>query len=251
MRFPLYVLIFFFSTAAFSQVDETEPTKVPKSDAEQNVAKNQLPSPMINVDSLYREDQFYAGFTYNRLLNRPAGISQNKFSAGFTAGFQRDMPINTSRTWAVAVGLGASYNKYFQNLVVSKVDEQAQYNIIATGTQYEKNKFEQILIDVPIELRWRTSTPESHKFWRIYSGVKVSYVAFGRSKYVDSDYNIKVTNNADLNKIQVGAYLVWGYNTWNFYGYYGLTPFFQSSAQLNNRSVGLNPLHLGLMFYIL
>lgn len=250
MRFPLYVLFFLFSAAGFAQVDE-EPGKFPKSEAEQNVVKKQLPPPMINVDSLYREDQFYAGFTYNRLLNKPAGISQNKFSSGFTAGFLRDFPINTRRTWAVAVGLGASYNKYFQNLVVSKVDEKAQYNIIIPGTQYEKNKFEQVLVDVPLELRWRTSTPESHKFWRIYTGVKVSYVAFGRAKYVDGQYNIKVTNNQDLNKIQVGAYLVWGYNTWNFYGYYGLTPFFNSSALLNNRTVGLNPLHLGLMFYIL
>lgn len=250
MRFLLSILFFVFSMTVFAQVDE-EPGKFPKSQAEQNVIKKTLPPPMINVDSLYREDQFYAGFTYNRLLNKPAGISQGKFSSGFSAGFLRDMPINKRRTWAVAVGLGASYNKYFQNLVVSKVGEDAQYNIIASGTPYEKNKFEQIMVDLPIELRWRTSTPESHKFWRIYTGVKVSYVAFGRSKYVDSQYNIKVTNNDDLNKIQVGAYLVWGYNTWNFYGYYGLTPFFQSSALLNNRSVGLNPIHLGLMFYIL
>ena len=134
MRFPLSVLLLLFSTVAFSQVNEAEPVK------------NQLPPPMITVDSLYREDQFYAGFTYNRLLNKPAGISQNKFSSGFTAGFLRDMPINKRRTWAVAAGLGVSYNKYFQNLVVSKVGEEAQYNIIAAGTQYEKNKFEQILI---------------------------------------------------------------------------------------------------------
>lgn len=239
MRFPLSVFLLLISTLAFPQADETETKPKP------------LPPPMIAVDSLYREDQFYAGFSYNRLLNKPAGISQNKFSAGFTAGFLRDMPINKSRTWAVAAGLGASYNKYFQNLVISKVDEQAQYNIIAKGTQYEKNKFEQILIDVPIELRWRTSVPESHKFWRIYTGVKVSYVAFGRSKYVDNVYDISVTNNSDFNKIQIGAYLVWGYNTWNFYGYYGLTPLLKSSAELNNRSVGLNPLHIGLMFYIL
>lgn len=210
-----------------------------------------LPPPMIQSDSLYREDQFYVGFTYNRLLNKPAGISQNKFSAGFTGGFLRDMPINKRRTWAIAAGLGVSYNKYFQDLLISKVDGVPQYNIIPSGTQYEKNKFEQLLIDVPIEIRWRTSTPESHKFWRIYSGVKVSYVALGRSKYVDNTYDVEVSKNANVNKLQVGAFLVWGYNTWNFYGYYALTPIFDNEARLNNGSVGLNPLHLGLMFYIL
>lgn len=210
-----------------------------------------LPPPMINVDSLYREDQFYAGFTYNRLLNRPPGISQNKFSSGFTAGFLRDMPFNKTRTWAFATGIGVSYNKYFQNMVISKVDEIAQYDLVAPGVQYQKNKFEQVLIDVPLELRWRTSTPHSHKFWRIYSGVRVSYAAFSRSKYVDDNYNIKVADNKDFNRLQVGAYLVWGYNTWNFYGYYGITPFFNSSARLGDSPVELNPLHLGVMFYIL
>jgi hypothetical protein len=36
---------------------------------------------------LYREDQFYFGFTYNTLQQKPAGVSQDKFSAGFQAVF--------------------------------------------------------------------------------------------------------------------------------------------------------------------
>jgi hypothetical protein len=61
---------------------------------------------------LYREDQFYFGFTYNTL--KPAGVSQDKFSAGFP-----DMPINKDRTHAVAVGLGITYNNYIQNLAIT------------------------------------------------------------------------------------------------------------------------------------
>jgi len=206
---------------------------------------------MIAIDSLYREDQFYAGFTYNLLLNTREGVSQNKFSAGFTGGFLRDMPINKSRTVAIATGLGVTYNKYFQNMVISKVDEIPQYNLIANGTRYEKNKFDQIFIDVPLEFRWRTSTPESHKFWRVYSGVKFSYLVSGKARYVDDTYNITVSDNKDFNKVQVGAYLAWGYNTWNFYAYYGLTDLFKSSAKINSQKVAMNSLNLGLMFYIL
>lgn len=233
MRLSLSVLLLLLASKVFSQEIPT------------------LPPPMIAVDSLYREDQFYVGFTYNLLLDIPKGVSQNKFSAGFTGGFLRDMPINKKRTVALATGLGITYNKYFQTLVVSSLDNVAQYEIVAPGTQYEKNKFEEILIDLPLQFRWRNSTAESHKFWRIYAGFKLSYVALGRSKYVDSGYDITVTDNADLNKLRVGAFLVWGYNTWNFYGYYGITPIYKSSAQLNNQSVGMNALHIGLMFYIL
>lgn len=237
MRLSFYLLFFLLAVKGFSQ--------------EKVVEKTTLPPPMIEVDSLYREDQFYVGFTYNLLLDTPRDVSQNKFSAGFTGGFLRDMPINKKRTIAIATGLGVTYNKYFQDLVISKTDGVAQYSVIPSGTQYDKNKFDMILIDIPLEFRWRTSTPESHKFWRIYSGFKFSYIAQGKSIYIDDTYNIKVTNNDDLNKIQVGAYIAWGYNTWNFYGYYGLTPLYKSSAKLNNQSVGMNSLNLGLMFYIL
>lgn len=38
-------------------------------------------------DSLYREDQFYIGLTYNKLQNTPKDLSQNKFSSGISSGF--------------------------------------------------------------------------------------------------------------------------------------------------------------------
>jgi len=210
-----------------------------------------LPYPMIETDSLYREDQFYLAFSYNILLNRPDGISQNKFSSGFTGGVLRDFPINKRRSWAIAPGLGISYNKYFHNLVISKSNEIPQYNIITEGVNYNKNKLDQIFVDVPIEIRWRTSTPQSHKFWRIYSGIKLSYLVMDKSRYVDKTYNIKVTKNPDINKFQVGTYLVWGYNTWNFYGYYGITPLYGQKAKLKGEKVAFNTLNFGLMFYIL
>jgi outer membrane protein with beta-barrel domain len=213
--------------------------------------KEKLPYPMIEVDSLYREDQFYAAFSYNMLLNRPKGISQSKFSSGFTGGFLRDMPINKKRTIAIAAGLGVSYNKYFQNLVISKSGNSRYYNPASEGVDYSKNKFDQIFVDVPIEFRWRTSTPQSHKFWRVYSGIKLSYLVADKSRYIDPTYNIKVTQNHDFNEFQIGTYIVWGYNTWNFYGYYGLTPLFGPEAKLKGEAVGLNTLNFGLMFYIL
>ena len=36
------------------------------------------------IDSLYREDQFYIGLTYNLLQKRPKGVSQNSFSSGLS-----------------------------------------------------------------------------------------------------------------------------------------------------------------------
>ena len=136
------------------------------------------PPPMIAVDSLYREDQFYAGFTYNTFFNVPDDVSSKKFSAGFTAGFLRDFPVNKSRTVAIAPGLGLTYNKVFQNLSITETDGDYTYGVISSDVYYSKNKLEVMYVDVPIEFRWRNSTPESTKFWRVYAGIKFSYLLF-------------------------------------------------------------------------
>lgn len=202
------------------------------------------------IDSLYREDQFYIGITYNTLQNRPLGISQNKFTPSFSIGVVRDMPINKARNRAVAVGIGYSWNNYNQNILISENNGNLQYNTIPNGTLFDKNKLSLHSIDIPIEYRWRTSVPETHKFWRIYSGLKLSYLFYSQSNYEDSQTSFMVVNNPDINKFQYGTYLSVGYNTVNFNIYYGLNPIFKS-AELNGNSVGMNSLNFGFMFYIL
>jgi hypothetical protein len=202
------------------------------------------------VDSLYREDQFYFGFTYNILQKRPEGIRQNKFSSGIAFGVLRDMPFNKKRTWSIAAGLGYAINNFNQNIAITKVGSEPVYGIIDSDLSFDKNKIILNYVEVPIEIRWRTSTPESHKFWRVYTGLKVGYLVFDRYKYQDNDNKYSISNNPDFNKLQYGAYMAVGYNTWNFNIYYGLNPIFKS-AQLNDKSIGMHTLNMGLMFYIL
>lgn len=204
----------------------------------------------IKIDSLYREDQFYFGFTYNTLQQKPKGLSQQKFSIGISGGFLRDMPINKNRTKAFATGLGVSYNNYNQNLGITGTAQDAAYTVLGSQSNFDKNKFTQLLIDVPVEFRWRTSTYESYKFWRIYGGMKFSYLAYSKSVLKDSEGKTVITNNADFNKFLYGLYLSAGYNTLNVYAYYGLNPIFKS-AQIDGEKVKMNSLNVGVIFYIL
>ena len=231
MRYSL-IGLFFFSLTVFAQ-------------------ETTLPAPMIAIDSLYREDQFYFEFSYNTLINTPPGVSQNKFSPGFKIGFLRDFPTNKQRNVAIAPGLGLSYSNYFQNLLITEVNGETAYSTTPITAGYKKNKFEQLFLDVPIEFRWRTSGFESHKFWRVYSGLQLSYLLYSRSFYIDDLYTVRITNSQDFNKFQVGLYLTAGYNSWNFYTYYGILPIFKSSAEVEGRKVGMHALHFGIMFYIL
>lgn len=216
-----------------------------------SVAQNNLDTAETELDSLYREDQFYFGVTYNLLGKLPNNMSQNGFSSGFHLGFIRDFPINEDRNFAVGLGLGISANSINQNLFISK-DEQGNLNYeLIESTLFTKNKFSQYLVEIPLELRWRTSTSESYKFWRIYTGFKIGYVFESSSKFNSSTGDVKLNNLDDFTKIQYGLTLSAGYNTWNVYLYYALNPMFKNRAMVNGETISVNAIKIGLMFFIL
>lgn len=230
MRIYLFIITFFTSLSLFAQKNEID---------------------FDAVDSLYREDQFYLNITYNALQKRPAGINQNKLSQGIAFGFLRDMPINKKRTVAIAAGLGYSLAIYNQNLGISNTNGINSYQVFDSEIPFSKNKLSLHYVDLPLEFRWRNSTPESHIFWRVYSGIKLSYLFYDQYKSVSSLGTINQSNNKDLNQIHYGVYVSVGWNTWNFYVYYGLNPLLKSSPKIDNQSIDMKTTNFGLMFYIL
>jgi hypothetical protein len=200
----------------------------------------------------YREDQFYASVTYNLINNKPDGVSQTGFSSGFHLGFIRDMPINERRNFAIGLGLGISSNSYNQNVSILETNNNLVYLIIDESEfNVSKNKFTTYLVEVPFELRWRTSNATDYNFWRIYTGFKVGYLVYNSSKFVSEEGRQNLSNIEDFNKLQYGLTLSAGYGTWNFHVYYGLNPIFDENAILNGEGIDFSSIKIGLMFYIL
>jgi len=203
-------------------------------------------------DSLFREDQFYFNITYNTLQKVPDGLQQTKFSPGFSVGFLRDMPINASRTFAVAAGLGYSLSVYNQNLGIFESNNTTTYEILnAEGVSVSKDKLSLHYVDLPVEFRWRNATPDNHRFWRVHLGVKLSYLVANQYNLVSTAGNLTNTNLNDLSKFNYGLYLSTGWNTWNIYAYYGFNPIFTSDAKIDGQTIDMNTAKFGLMFYIL
>lgn len=219
MRLLVSLFFLFFVTIGFSQ-SETKPV----------------------VDSLFREDQFYVSISYNFLQNKPDNFSQYSFSTGLSAGFLRDFPISDNRHWAIAPGIGYSFNDLKQNIDFSSISN-------STDTEIVKSRIILHYVDFPLELRWRNATPDSHKFWRIYGGFMASYLINGKFKYEGSFGSGTENINDLLNKIQYATYLTFGFNTWNAYIHYGLNPFFDKDKTTTENNV--TTLKIGLMFYIL
>ena len=198
-------------------------------------------------DPNYLEDQLYFSLTYNILTDKPASITENGFSGGFSFGFIKDIPVNQQRNFGFGLGFGYTKNVYIQNL---KITEEFSETLFSVAEDYKINRFSTGALEMPIEIRWRNSTPEKYKFWRVYGGFKVSYALFSKSKFVASDQKTIVKNIPELNKVQYGITLATGYHNWNLYLYYGLKSFFEK-AQLDTETIEMSNFNIGLKFYIM
>lgn len=205
------------------------------------------------IDSLYREDQIYISFTYNIITGKPSEISSSQFSGGFHTGFIRDFPLNERRNVALGVGLGWSVDTYGQNLFVGKTldGDNSRFEVLDRGeVDFDMNRFTTQSVDLPLQFRWRTSTPETYKFWRIYAGLRPGYVYYFQSKYGRDGDIYRERDIPEFERLRLGATFTFGYNTFNFSFYYSLNSFFKD-AFVNEEELNLRTLQVGLTFYLL
>ncbi|WP_010522101.1 porin family protein [Aquimarina agarivorans] len=207
------------------------------------------------VDSLYREDQVYLGITFNVIGDRPETISQSGFSGGLHLGVIRDIPFNKKRSFGLGLGLGYSVNTYNHTLVVIPDNATVNQTTFVAATDENstgRSQFITHLVELPLELRWRTSTPSTYKFWRIYAGMRFGYMHFFSAKFKDNNgVEFKERKPDGLDRLRLGATLSFGWNTFNFHLYYSLNSFFDKSVQIEDQQGGFSVVKLGLMFYIL
>lgn len=214
-------------------------------------ARGQEPMSGSTADPKYLEDQFYVGLTYNFLMDLPTDVAQRNLSFGLQGGFVKDIPLNWDRTVGLGIGVGYGVNSYYTNLKALKHGGQSEYMIIDKDIRYKRNKVETHVLEVPFQFRWRNSTPEEYKFWRIYAGMRFGYVFANRSKYVSNTEKMDFTNR-DVREFQYGVALDFGYNTFNIHVYYALRPLFEDGTSLpSGEPINLQPLRIGLIFYIL
>jgi len=199
------------------------------------------------IDSRYLEDQIYLSLTYNILFNKPSKIAQNGFSGGFSIGFIKDIPLNEKRNVGLGIGLGYSYNAYIQNL---KIFQENNLTLFETAEDFNTNKFITNSVELPLELRWRNSTAQRYKFWRVYGGVKLSYILSSKTTFTDNIETLTTKNISEFEKFQYGLTLATGYSTWNLFFYYGLNSIFQK-GQLNGENISIKDFNVGLKFYIM
>ena len=196
----------------------------------------------------YADDQIYFSVSYSQLYNQPTGITKSNFSYALSGGFIKDIILNKSGTIAIAGGIGLGYDFFNHEL---KVDEIDGTTVFTNDLTTSKNIFKSYNLELPFELRWRTSTAIKYNFWRIYTGVKFLYNLDNNFQYIDVNSNlIKYRKVSSYNKLQYGLTLSAGYDAFTMNVFYGLSPVFKNGL-LNERAVDTKILKFGLIFYFL
>lgn len=206
-----------------------------------------------SLDNTYREDQFYIGVHYNVLLNKPGDAQTRGLTGGIQFGFLRDMPINKMRNIAIALGAGLSFDEYGQTLFIGETSQDTTIFTVLDqdDVTYDRNRLSMANVEVPLELRWRSSTAASYKFWRVYAGLRFGYTYWYKAAFKQAGNNVNQTTIAEFNRMRMGASLTFGYNTVNFYAHYAITPLFSNAITTEGDRVAMSALKLGLIFYLL
>ena len=205
----------------------------------------------VLIDTNYKEDQFYVGVSYNLLSNQPSDLSQSGFSIGAQLGKIFDIPLNEERNFGFGIGAGYALNFINHNLaIVEDASNVTSYDILSTD-DFSRNRLSFHAVEMPLEIRWRTSDATSYKFWRIYAGIKFGYVIASNSKLKTDSGTFKVRGLSDLNKFQYGLTLSAGYDTWNAQVYYGLNGLFNDVTTTTGVGIDMKLVKIGLIFYLL
>jgi len=210
-----------------------------------SVAQDSLPA----KSATYKEDQWYASLSFlfaNESIN---GFRFNGISQAFSVGFIRDISLNAESNRALGFGLGYGISNYGSNLtLIEETGSPYEFNLIENILLASKNRLISHFFEVPIEYRWRTSTASSYSFWRIYTGYVFRYNFFSKTRPFTGDS----TRLSEVNPFAHALKLSAGYNTWNIYIEYTLSPYFKKGIQTDmGVPLELNSIKVGLIFYVL
>ena len=202
----------------------------------------------LDIGDRYADDQIYFMVSYNQKFSQPTSITRSGFSYGLSTGFMKDIILNKQGTISFALGAGYGYDFYNHKL---KVEQINQSTLFSTDNTLNSNTYSSHNLELPLEVRWRTSTANKYKFWRIYSGIKFLYNFSNNFEFLsENDVKTSYANIDSYNKLQFGLTLSGGYDVINFHIFYGLSPVYKN-ATINAESIETKVLKFGFVFYFL
>jgi hypothetical protein len=201
-------------------------------------------------ERIMTNEAFILNIAQLNLLDIPEGMEMKPNSTEI--GFYSMTPlIGTRFNISLATGFGFTAHNLKSNVFPSyKPDGKIALEKIPDEIEYKNNKLTNFYIDIPIELRFRTTPNRKQKNFKISAGVLLGYKLQSYHKYQGEDYHTysfgeyvkfkeyRIKNVSDL---RYGIYGRLGYGKFSFFGFYSLTKIFQ-----DNLGPSLTPYSIGI-----
>lgn len=201
----------------------------------------------LQLGDRYAEDQLYLSISYAQLYNQPTTIGRSNFSFAFSSGFIKDITLNKQGNFSFGIGVGYGYDYFNHQLKVAEINNST---VFSSATNTSSNNYIAHNLEIPLEIRWRTSTAKKYDFWRIYTGIKFLYNFSNSFSFTENNVETNFRNVSAYNNFQYGLTLSAGYDEFNIHVFYGLTPIFED-VNFNGQPIDTKVLKFGLIFYIL
>lgn len=227
-----FCYIFLFLCVSLFCFSQTPKKEAPKNDGEFNLKKYKgEPGDRLIIE-------------INRTiwLGAPSEIKTNWRSLGLNFAFMFDKPIGSS-SFSFGYGVGIFSHNYHSNAdFIYKLDSTNKNvtTVLKPKTNdYKTNSYNEKILEIPLELRFRSKTDRKFK---MELGLKGGYVINDFRKIVDGDGKLRVYNTKNINHFRYGVNFRIGFEQICFTACYYVSEVFQKDRGVN----GINLFSFGI-----
>lgn len=234
MNFAKYIAIafVFLHMFSFSQKKDSLKKAAPRKEAEFEL-RNYKADP---------NDRLILEINHTGWLNTPSNIKMSWKSLGFNVALMFDKPIGKSN-FSLGYGIGLYSHNYHSNAdFVYRYDSIKKYtvtDIVPKTNSYTINRFGQKILEIPLELRFRTKTISKFK---VMLGGKFGYVVHDFRKVFDDKGRYKIYDTKNLNYFRYGVVFRIGVEHICFTASYYFSDVFMKDRAVN----GITPYSFGI-----
>lgn len=193
----LIVLSLFIQVVALAQEKKTEH----KGDSEYDL-KNYKSEP---------GDRCILEVNHTGWLNLPNGIKLSNKSIGVNFSLLFDKPIKNS-TFSLGYGLGIFSHNFHSNAdfvyTQDSLNKSTKTVLLPFNRPYSLNRYAQKIIEIPLELRFRTKT---NRQFKIHVGGKIGYMVHDFRSIRDNDGKFRLYYVKNIDPLRYGVHFRIGY----------------------------------------
>jgi hypothetical protein len=189
-----------------------------------------------------KQERIIFNFMLDSWMKMPQGISTQWLkSRSFEFYFMTDHSFANGHL-GIAYGIGISCTNVNSNATPVQTNNATILTAIPDSVQYNQNKLSTNYIEIPLELRFRTSHIHNGNRIKIAVGAKVGYLMQDHIKFETDYLKEKVYNTPNIDSWRFCATGRIGYGKFSFTGFYALNTLFKANSS------GVIPIGIGIAF---